>query len=306
METNQIITIQKLLAGRDAEFDQADPKKEIKLIRHATGKSLQEYTTLGGSYPPNISSWYDLYLYEREFFKKSTGEQREKYFGGVKYMVVFIGEQNTASRFVGVYKICGSIKSPYPSDVDDVYLYDLQRVEAFAFLEEKVVIDWGKSTVGWHQYYSNEKNVVRIDGGIGDTEGVPLFRSYNEVILSYEELNKIITSNNEEWKSKLEAVHCIYLIQDKSNGKQYVGSTYSQKDNKKGIWKRWSEYSKNGHGGNKDLEHLIKENENYHKQNFQWSILETLPINITQEEAIARECTWKRKMCTNTFGYNLN
>lgn len=299
METNQIITIQKLLAGRDAEFDQADPKKEIKLIRHATGKTLQNYQTLGGSYPPNVSSWYELYIYERDFFEKILGEQEESKFKGIKYIVVFIGERGAAARFVGVYKVLGSVKSPYN---DHDRLYDLQRVEAFAFLEERIVIDWGKSTVGWHQYYYNEKNVVRIDSGIGDVDGVPLFRSYNEVILSYDELNKIIKSDNEEWKSKLEAVNCIYLIQDKSNGKQYVGSTYGTK----GIWGRWSVYSDTGHGNNKELMYLLEENENYHKQNFQWSILETLPINITQKEAISRECVWKRKMLTNIFGYTLN
>ena len=94
----------------------------------------------------------------------------------------------------------------------------------------------------------------------------------------------------------LKDVNCIYCILDTSNGKQYVGSTY----NKQGILGRWSQYAATGHGGDLDLE---KKGENYCKTNLKWSILETLPLDISAHDAIERETLWKEKLGVKRFGY---
>ena len=49
---------------------------------------------------------------------------------------------------------------------------------------------------------------------------IPVFHSYEDVMLSYTQLNAIFAKNNQEWRTKLEAVNCVYLILDKNNGKQ--------------------------------------------------------------------------------------
>ena len=44
----------------------------------------------------------------------------------------------------------------------------------------------------------------------------------------------------------------------------------------------------------------------YAEKNFQWTILEVLPLQISDAVAIDRELLWKRKFCTHDFGYNTN
>ena len=56
----------------------------------------------------------------------------------------------------------------------------------------------------------------------------------------------------------------------------------------------------------KDLIPLLLKDPNYAKKNFQWCILETLPLSILGEQAIDRESLYKRKFGTRDFGYNNN
>lgn len=101
---NYIATIQELLKGRNEEFDQADIKR-IRLIRH---KDSRKVKIIGGkSYE---SSLYDIYLYEIDVFMAYQSEQIVKKFNNVDYIVSFIGEESTSSRFIGVYKNNGIIK----------------------------------------------------------------------------------------------------------------------------------------------------------------------------------------------------
>jgi hypothetical protein len=99
----------------------------------------------------------------------------------------------------------------------------------------------------------------------------------------------------------LSAVNGIYLILDKKTGLQYIGSA-SGKD---GIWGRWSDYSKTVHGNNKSLIELLKNDETY-KNNFQWTILSTLPSNLNKEEIDDYETMYKVKLGSKTFGLNMN
>ena len=151
------------------------------------------------------------------------------------------------------------------------------------------------------QYYDNEMPVVRIDRGLTENN-IPVFKSFEDVVLDYNQLKRIFETNNAEWKSKLESCNGIYLILDKKCGKQYVGSTY----NRDGIWGRWKQYAETGHGGDKDLKPLLSDDSNYAAKYFQWCILETLPLKILDEHAIDRESLYKRKFGTREFGYNNN
>lgn len=143
--------------------------------------------------------------------------------------------------------------------------------------------------------------VIRIDRGLQENN-IPVFTRFEDVMLDYSQLRRIIETNNMEWKSKLESCNAVYLILDKLTGKQYVGSTY----NSKGIWGRWSAYAWTGHGDNKDIKQLIDNDETYAKKYFQWCILETLPLNILEKHAIDRESLYKQKFGTREFGYNNN
>lgn len=178
--------------------------------------------------------------------------------------------------------------------------FNFTEVDGFELLKERVIIDWN-SPVSWRQNYQNLMPVIRIDRGLQENN-IPVFTRFEDVMLDYSQLRRIIETNNMEWKSKLESCNAVYLILDKLTGKQNVGSTY----NPKGIWGRWSAYACTGHGDNKDIKQLIDNDETYAKKYFQWCILETLPLNILEKHAIDRESLYKQKFGTRKFGYNNN
>lgn len=288
-----IATIQELLKGRNEEFDKADVER-IRLIRH---KDSRKEKIIGGKIYEN--SLYDIYLYENDAFMTYQSEQLVKKFKNVDYIVSFIGEESTSSRFVGVYKNNGILQMLPDYKGESLARFDIQEISGFELLKERVIIDWN-NPVQWLQHY-NAMPVIRIDRGLMENN-LPVFVRYEDVMLNYTQLKTIINSNNPEWKSRLESCNCIYLILDKSNGKQYVGSTY----NTKGIWGRWSEYAKTGHGNDIELKKCIGSDPKYAEKNFQWCILETLPIKILQDQAIERESLYKRKLGTRIYGHNKN
>lgn len=297
-----IITLKELFAGRNTEFDKAVTDNRVKLIRHkdnrseiiVNGKSISGYTL------------YDIYKHDRSTFLCYQGEQSKPVFDNVDYIVAFLGEGSKEARFIGVYKNNGKLK--IPDSKNKSHIYDLTEIAGFDILKEKVIINWGDATICWHQYYSNTKEVTRIEKGMTDANGIPYFKSYNDVNLNYNQLKYIIEKEPEDWKVALQAVNCIYMIIDKNNGKQYIGSTYGKEGKKSsGIWNRWSAYVQtDGHGGNIELEELLTKNGKQYANNFSWIILETLPLRITDKEAILRESLYKEKFLTRKFGYNKN
>lgn len=297
MDKDIIITIQKLLKGRNDEFDKS---KKIILVRHKNDQIEHHYQ--GKTYNGSL---IQMYRYDYQKFIDYQNEQEIKNFKNADYIVSFIGEEGSEARFIGVYKNCTkNIEEKKGSAI-----FNFQEIEGFSALKDKVIIDWGAATLSWHQWYDeHEKNVVRIDSGFKSND-IPVFTRYEDVLLNYDELKNIIDNNNAEWKSKLEACNCVYLILDKSNGKQYVGVTYkdSSRGWKSGIWSRWAEYANTGHGDDETLKDLCQKDPNYAKKNFQWSILETLPINVIPNVATKRESLYKEKLGTRKNGnYNNN
>lgn len=292
LESGAIVTIQELLRGRDADFDAA---KTVRLVRHADNR---EKKLIEGK--PFEGSLYQLYRFDKPTFLKYQKEQNRSRIEKVDYIVSFIGEKGTTARFVGVYKVGNKVDSPY---IHGDMLCDMDIVAAFESLTHRIVIEWGKSAKTWCQDYETQiKSVIRIDEGFEDENGVPRFQSYTQTILPYEKLRAIFIHDDQEWKTVLKAVNGIYLIQDMCNGKQYVGKT----SGRNGIWGRWEEYFKTGgHGNNVKLVEKINEDAAY-AHNFQWTILETLPINVTDGESSFRETLYKEKFLTRKFGYNEN
>ncbi len=301
---DKFITLRDLLKGRNKDFDNT-PDNAIQLIRHADKRvgnftQKEESTNLkigGHPIPSDVSSLYELYIYHRSLFDIYQSEQLKGRFAGIKYWVVFLGEKGTEGRLLGVYEIIGKRPSEYSKNEE---ILQLRQVPEFKFLEEKVIIEWGKGTVNWCQYYYNDKDVIRIEEGMNRVDGTPIFIDYSSVLLNYYQLVQVL--NDPDWTLKLKSLNCIYLIVDKSNGKLYVGSTY----NRSGIYGRWLEYVATGHGKNKKLKEIIDVQTDYYVKNFQWTILETLPLNITELEAIKREALWKRKLQSLQHGYNEN
>lgn len=279
-----ILTVQALLSGKHDGFDKSHKIKMIRL------KSDRKEIMIGGK--TQKMELMDIYKYHRDQFEEYFKEETKPVFDDVEYVVVFLAEEGWNSRLVGVYENKG--KDLKKSKQLNLNYYKLVALSEFEFLIDRVIVDWGEHNENSCQGWKNVKYVTRIDGYVD--RHTPRFDSYENVMLSYSELQAIIINGNDEvWRRNLQSVNCVYSIVDKSNGQLYIGSTYGTG----GIWGRWKDYAQTGHGGNVELK-------KHNPDNFQWIILEILPLKIKNEKAIARENFYKEKFCTRKFGYNKN
>jgi len=73
-----------------------------------------------------------------------------------------------------------------------------------------------------------------------------------------------------------------------------------------GIWQRWLNYAKNGHGGNMELRALLRKKGVSHASLFQFSLLEVCDLNSSDDYVIERETHWKNVLLSREFGLNQN
>ena len=117
------------------------------------------------------------------------------------------------------------------------------------------------------------------------------FPGYENINLSFNELESIVKNGRPDWKAALQSVKGIYLITDTLTSKRYVGLT----DGEAGIWSRWSGYIALGHGGNAGLRELVKGTPNmaYYRANLRFALLEHHSIYTPNRVIIDRENFWK-------------
>ncbi len=252
-------------------------KYKVKLVRHKDNR--KQYREL---------------IKDRDELLKYQADQLNNVFGECDYIASFVGIEQSRAIFIGMFKVDDIEK--YPNG----YKYVLNEVDGFDDFKERLVINWGEGAINWHQWAdSNPKNIVELlpKGYLGEFPGLLDFT------LDYTELKKLgeNRSANREWYLQLSSINGIYLILDKVTGNQYIGSAYG----KEGVWQRWSEYSKTGHGGNELLKELCLIDNQYYK-NFQFTILQSLPSNLSNKDVIAVENLYKKKLGTKVFGLNKN
>jgi hypothetical protein len=117
---------------------------------------------------------------------------------------------------------------------------------------------------------------------------------------TYTELKQLfdVEDAHRDWRSALTAVGGVYLILAEKSGHQYVGSAYGAT----GIWGRWHQYAKSGHGGNVKLRKLM--NDSDYPKNFRFSVLQILPRTMAKNEIIHRETLYKHKLGSRATGLN--
>lgn len=273
LNSNKLFTLSELISLKTDIFSNS----RVKIVRHKDNRN--EYREI---------------LKDREKLIEYQKEQDKEVFANTDYIISFVGQESTKSLFFGVFKILGVEKR------ENNFYYNIAEIDILKEFIGRVVIDWGLGALAWSQdYHKNQKEVLEIlpKGYIGNFPGLTNF------VLDFEELTRLITNPdaNKDWKNHLSSVNGIYLILDKTTGYQYIGSA----NGKGGIWQRWTEYIKTRTGGNKHLIALCCEDESYHK-NFQFTVLQSLPSNITQKEIVEIENLYKKKFGTRFYGLNAN
>ena len=191
-----IIKIGELLKLRGLDIN-----KRIKLVRHKDARQKQFINGVEVEGNP-----YDWYRNDKDKFIAYQSEQHRDVFKNVDYIVSFIGENGTIARFIGIYKIEG----PDNERNTNKYCYKITEVEGFDELKERIIIDWGPSTISWHQWLNdkNDKEIIEITPGFDH-----IFPGYEKIALTLAQLKNIILEKEyPEWKKMLSAVNCIYII----------------------------------------------------------------------------------------------
>ena len=182
--------------------------------------------------------------------------------------------------------------------LDDLYFYKLEDSNLLESYKNRLVIEWGKSTVSWVQS-SIEKEITEIyPKGF-----VSLFPGWDKVHLSHKELTEIINNpnGNKDWYEYLSRHSGVYVIFDSLTGNQYVGSASGGN----GIWSRWEGYVKTGHNGNKGLKALAKNNPDF-ANNFTYSLHHVFPKTVSKNDVLYYESLLKNKLGSRAYGLNEN
>ena len=131
-----------------------------------------------------------------------------------------------------------------------------------------------------------------------------VFPSYEEIDISFQELETLVRNDRPDWKFALESVKGVYLVTDTSTSKRYVGSGYGEQ----GVWSRWSNYINSGHGGNVELRELAgNDNLDYYRAHFRFALLEHRLSNTPDGIIQDRETYWKSILLTRgEYGLNRN
>lgn len=185
-----------------------------------------------------------------------------------------------------------------------LFQYRLRRREASDELDGRLIVDFKRTGRQSYLVGENWTDALSVDEIMPEKLRVAEFPGYSWSMLPKRTLDIIIKQQIESWKSALGSVLGVYVIADRLSGKLYVGSATA--DNGGGIWSRWSAYAKNGHGGNKELVSLLRDNGEDYAENFQYGVLEIADSHASTKDVLRRESHWKELLLTRSHGYNAN
>lgn len=182
--------------------------------------------------------------------------------------------------------------------------FEGEEIERFQALFGRVIVQYHKTSQSQGRWFASLQDELVVNQILPDCFDGDDFPGYDKVRLSFRQLEAIITLGKKDWVAALGNQKAVYLITDKHNGKLYVGSATS---NTGMLLQRWSNYVNNGHGGNKELVALVEREEfDYVRENFQYSILENYNAKVDDHIILERESWWKETLQSRVWGYNSN
>ena len=200
--------------------------------------------------------------------------------------------------FVGVYQTSGC--NIFKENGNVRFRYCTKQLADTKSLVGRLVVNFERSSRQSYLVFDNWKDRFQVSELRAQPMTVIDFPGHENVRIKKGTLDLIISQSIDSWRGGLRYPG-IYLITDVETGKHYVGKA----DGHKGIWQRWSDYSKTGHGGDVDLKRLLNEKGADYAENFQFSILEVADAQ-SNSNIDARETHWKEVLLTRIHGHNKN
>lgn len=217
-------------------------------------------------------------------------------FAATKWLI-FIADGGRRARLFAAYENLGEVPD---ERTEQLRSFDLRESDVLASLRGRLVIDWGRGALAWVRSGDTAASFPVIE--IADPAIVP-FPGFDSVCIGYDELQLVMEdSRYRDWRAALRSVKGVYLIADSTGpGRLYVGKA----DGVEGILGRWSQYARDGHGGNVALRE-ISNIDPTHAGNYTFSILRVLGTNAAEIEIDAAESHYKNALLTRQFGHNAN
>lgn len=230
---------------------------------------------------------YQVWKTQREDFETYQSYQKWKHrFGKGSSLATFVVGSAGETLFVGMYDIvkCSEHNGPFsdpltgPQPAAKSAYHQIKRSSRMAELEERLVIDWGRG-MAWRQYANKQnKDVIEIRSEPKN----PPFPPYVNFIGRIADLSGIYQT----WQERLKERKGVYLLTFE-DGFHYVGSATGEE----GFWQRWTDYRKNGHGGN-----LVLRQDQRDARKATVSILEISGSAQSSQDIIRQEMIWKQKL----------
>lgn len=169
------------------------------------------------------------------------------------------------------------------------YHFDLERMPHHEDWRGRLIIEWPPVRSWIRRADTTPLRVLAIhEESLFDGALVP----WDEIDFRWSELAILpgrMRAALEQWRG-------IYLIQDSSDGRCYVGSAGGSTN----LLGRWLNYASTGHGGNR----LLRGRD---PSTFRFSILQRLSPDLPPEDVVRIENSWKLRLHTRgLFGLNEN
>jgi hypothetical protein len=261
-----------------------DAPERIKLVRHSGfgGHSIQKIIADGA---------FDFYQAEQD---EATSP-----FQGCDVILSFLAIEGKRAEFHGAYHVTGH-RPMQPDELSQRPLilspssnhgrlwYELAALPSFLPLRGRLITQWPNPR-RWFQTKDLPLEQLLPPGNAMH------FPGFQDLVLNWQELRNVIDTPqlHREWRPALSATGGIYRIVDHGSGKIYIGSASGTE----GIWGRWRDYAKTGHGGNEMLRELDP-------KLFQWSIVRTLSGSMSRMEIVRIEHVEMRKHGSKAIGLN--
>jgi hypothetical protein len=262
---------------------------QVRLLRHQT-------KTGNGRTP------YLLWRDDRPSFEEYQRVQTIGNRAGLAapFWASFVAPPTGGTLFVGIYtaRRVGTVDASWFDPLhlvlgrqltkDDLDSYETTRTSELEAFIGRLWIEWGAGARSWVQRADRQnKPIVELTRTFREDA----FPGYTHFIANVSDVHGLPAT----WISALRAARGVYLLTSSKTREQYVGSATGDA----GFLGRWQHYAQDGHGGNIGL----KSSE---PSDYQVSILEVSGSAATQEEIVAVEQLWKRKLQSRAMGLNKN
>ena len=237
-------------------------------------------------------------------YQSAHNSRAESALSKASYLASFIADGAGRALFIGMYRVNGSVSvdrerwldmpenqrlmglgmlSWIEKDRTEALWFDLELMDFYQHWFGRLVVDWPPPERSWYRWADRNHFAVKAvhEENVLESPSV----SWEQIALSWDELSLLprkLRQSLTHWRG-------VYLITDRSDGRQYVGSACGAEN----LLGRWESYSKSGHGGNK----LLKTRD---RKNFVFSILQRVSPDMSSEEVIAIENSWKLRLRTRS------